>query len=56
MDRHDVASLTAEVRRDLVVLIHNNSFDRLRADSRAYAGKVANRGVSVALDEGGWST
>lgn len=51
MDRHDAAELAADVAPELVVPIHYNTFEGLRADSRAFAGEVAAAGIPVALDE-----
>ncbi|WP_049928182.1 MBL fold metallo-hydrolase [Halopiger goleimassiliensis] len=51
MDRHDAAVLAERLAPDLVVPIHYNTFPDLEADSRAFAGDVASRGVPVALDE-----
>ncbi|MFC4989437.1 MBL fold metallo-hydrolase [Saliphagus infecundisoli] len=53
MDRHDAAELAGDLRPDLVVPIHYNTFDDLRSESREFAGDVASRAVPVALDEGG---
>lgn len=46
-----VVELAAEIGPDLVCPIHYNTFDGLEADSRAFAGAVAARGVPVVLDE-----
>ncbi len=43
--------LAAEMNPDLVVPVHYNTFDALQADSRAFVGEVARRGVPVVLDE-----
>lgn len=51
MNRHEAATLARQVRPDLVVPIHYNTFPDLRADSRAFAGDVAAAGIPVALDE-----
>jgi len=51
MDRREAAALAAEMRPDLVVPIHYNTFAALETDSRAFAGDVAATGVAVALDE-----
>lgn len=53
MDRHDAAALTESLDPGLVLPIHYNTFDALRADSRAFAGDVAGRGTPVVLDERG---
>lgn len=55
MDRYDAADLAESIDPELVLPIHYNTFDDLSADSRAFAGDVASRGVPVALDERGWS-
>ncbi|MFB6296599.1 MAG: MBL fold metallo-hydrolase [Halobacteriales archaeon] len=52
MDRHEAADLAADLDPDLVVPIHYNTFEDLRADSRAFAADVASRSIPVALDEG----
>jgi len=46
-----VVELAAEMDPDLVCPIHYNTFDELEADSQAFAGAVAARGVPVVLDE-----
>ncbi|SFC17950.1 L-ascorbate metabolism protein UlaG, beta-lactamase superfamily [Halobiforma haloterrestris] len=51
MDRHAAADLAERLAPDLVVPIHYNTFPDLEADSRAFAGDVASRGVPVVLDE-----
>jgi len=43
--------LAAGMDPNLVRPIHYNTFDGLRADSRAFAADVAARGVPVVLDE-----
>jgi len=53
MNRHGAADLAETLDPDLVVPIHYNTFDMLRADSGAFAADVAKRGVPVALDERG---
>ncbi len=53
MDRHDAASLAETLDPELVLPIHYNTFDALRADSRAFAADVASLGIPVALDERG---
>ena len=53
MDRHDAATLASEIRPDLVLPIHYNTFDALQADSRAFAADVASQQVPVVLDEPG---
>lgn len=50
MDRRDAAELAGELRPDLVVPIHYNTFDDLASDDEAFAVDVATRGVPVALD------
>jgi L-ascorbate metabolism protein UlaG (beta-lactamase superfamily) len=52
MDRHEAADLAAELDPDLVVPIHYNTFEELRADSRSFAADVASQSILVALDEG----
>ena len=52
MDRHEAATLVAEMDPGLVVPVHYNTFDALETDSRAFAADVAAAGVPVALDEG----
>jgi len=51
MDRHDAAELAERMDPDLVLPIHYNTFDKLSADSGAFAEDVAKRGVPVVLDE-----
>lgn len=51
MNRHDAADLAAQLRPDLVLPIHYNTFSDLRANSKAFAGDVASRGIPVVLDE-----
>lgn len=51
MNRHEAADLAEQLRPDLVVPIHYNTFEALEADSAAFAADVAGRGVPVALDE-----
>jgi len=53
MNRHGAADLAEAIDPDLVVPIHYNTFDMLRADSGAFAADVAKRGTPVALDERG---
>lgn len=53
MDREEAAEWAASARPDLVVPIHYNTFEGLRADSAAFATDVAQRGIPVALDEDG---
>jgi L-ascorbate metabolism protein UlaG (beta-lactamase superfamily) len=53
MNRHGAADLAETLDPDLVVPIHYNTFDSLRADSDAFAADVAKRAVPVALDEHG---
>lgn len=50
MDRHDAAALAAEIRPELVVPVHYNTFEALETDDRAFAADVAAAGVPVALD------
>ena len=50
MDRHDAAELAESMDPDLVVPIHYNTFDGLKADDDAFAADVAGRGIPVALD------
>lgn len=50
MDRHSAADLAEEMRPDLVVPIHYNTFESLEGDDEAFAVDVASRGVPVALD------
>jgi len=52
MDREAAAALAGDLDPGLVVPIHYNTFGALEADSRAFAGDVAARGVPVVLDEG----
>ena len=52
MDRHEAATLAAELDPGLVVPVHYNTFEALETDSRAFAADVATAGVPVALDEG----
>lgn len=51
MDREEAAELAADLRPELVVPIHYNTFEALETDSRAFAADVAAAGVPVALDE-----
>ncbi|TYT63911.1 MBL fold metallo-hydrolase [Natrialba swarupiae] len=51
MDRHGAADLAEDLEPDLVVPIHYNTFPELEADSKAFAGDVASRGIPVVLDE-----
>jgi L-ascorbate metabolism protein UlaG (beta-lactamase superfamily) len=51
MDQREVADLAGALDPDLVVPMHYDTFERLDADSRAFAADVAKRGVPVALDE-----
>jgi L-ascorbate metabolism protein UlaG (beta-lactamase superfamily) len=51
MGGRPAADLAAEMAPDLVCPIHYNTFDALEADSRAFVGAVAARGVPVVLDE-----
>ena len=52
MDRHEAASLAADLDPDLVCPIHYDTQAFLAADSKAFAADVASRGVPVVLDEG----
>jgi L-ascorbate metabolism protein UlaG (beta-lactamase superfamily) len=51
MDRHEAADLAEAMDPDLVLPVHYNTIDLLRADSAAFAADVAGRGVPVVLDE-----
>lgn len=51
MGGQSVVALAAEMEPDLVCPIHYNTFAGLEADSQAFAGAVAARGVPVVLDE-----
>lgn len=51
MDREEAADLAVALSPDLVVPIHYNTFEELRADSQAFAADVASRSIPVALDE-----
>ncbi len=51
MTPEEAADLAEAMDPDLVVPIHYNTFERLAADSAAFAADVAKRGVPVALDE-----
>ncbi|GAB3665252.1 MBL fold metallo-hydrolase [Halopiger thermotolerans] len=51
MDRHGAADLAETLEPELVLPIHYNTFPELEADSRAFAGDVASRGIPVVLDE-----
>jgi len=51
MDREAAAGLAADLRPDLVVPIHYNTFEALETDPRAFAADVAAAGVPVVLDE-----
>ena len=51
MDRHAAADLAVKMDPDLVLPIHYNTFDKLSADSEAFAAEVAKHGVPVVLDE-----
>ncbi|MUV88762.1 MBL fold metallo-hydrolase [Halapricum sp. CBA1109] len=53
MDREQAAGLAADLRPELVVPIHYNTFEALETDSGAFATDVARAGVPVALDESG---
>lgn len=51
MDRHEAADLAEILHPDLVLPIHYNTFDALRANSGAFAADVATRSIPVVLDE-----
>jgi L-ascorbate metabolism protein UlaG (beta-lactamase superfamily) len=51
MNRQEAAELAGDIRPELVVPIHYNTFEALETDSAAFASDVAKRGVPVALDE-----
>jgi len=51
MDRHEAADLAEDLDPDLVVPIHYNTFEDLRANSKAFAGDVASHSIPVALTE-----
>ena len=51
MDRHGAAELAETLEPELVLPIHYNTFPDLEADSKAFAGDVASRGIPVVLDE-----
>lgn len=53
MNRHEAADLAETVAPDLVLPIHYNTFEGLRADSGAFASDVAGRSIPVVLDEAG---
>ncbi len=50
MDRHEAATLSADLAPDLVVPVHYDTFDAIDADARAFAADVAAAGVPVALE------
>ncbi len=50
MDRHEAADLVTEMRPQLVVPVHYNTFATLETDDRAFAADVAGAGVPIALD------
>lgn len=50
MDRREAAELAATLAPELVLPIHYDTFDSLRADGSAFAADVARRAVPVALD------
>ncbi|QLC34430.1 MBL fold metallo-hydrolase [Halarchaeum sp. CBA1220] len=50
MDRHGAADLAHDLRPDLVLPVHYNTFGALAADDEAFAADVASRGVPVVLD------
>lgn len=51
MGGESAVGLAAEMSPDLVCPVQYNTFGGLEADSRAFAGAVASRGVPVVLDE-----
>jgi len=51
MNRHEAATLAAQMEPELVVPVHYNTFSTLETDSREFAADVAEAGVPVALDE-----
>ena len=51
MDRYAAASLAAAMDPALVLPVHYNTFDTLRADDRAFAADVAEAGIPVVLSE-----
>jgi L-ascorbate metabolism protein UlaG (beta-lactamase superfamily) len=51
MNRQEAAELAGDLKPDLVVPIHYNTFDALEADSASFAADVAKQGIPVALDE-----
>jgi len=51
MDRHEAATLAAQMDPDLVMPVHYNTFSTLEADSGAFAQAVAKSGLPVVLDE-----
>jgi L-ascorbate metabolism protein UlaG (beta-lactamase superfamily) len=53
MDPEPAADLAAAMDPDLVVPVHYNTFAGLEADSAAFVAACEERGVTVALDEGG---
>lgn len=50
-DEETSAELADEMRPELVVPIHYDTFEKLEADGEAFAADVASRSVAVALDE-----
>jgi L-ascorbate metabolism protein UlaG (beta-lactamase superfamily) len=50
MDRHAAAALAADLRPQLTVPVHYNTFAALETDDREFAADVAAAGVPVALD------
>lgn len=50
-DRHEAADLAETLALDLVVPIHYDTLEMLKADSGAFAADVAGRGIPVVLDE-----
>jgi L-ascorbate metabolism protein UlaG (beta-lactamase superfamily) len=53
MDRREAAALAERLEPELVVPIHYNTFEALETDSAAFAADCRERGLEVALDEGG---
>lgn len=50
MNQREAAGLAGVLDPELVVPIHYETFERLDADSRAFAAGVAEKDVPVALD------
>ncbi|ELZ13463.1 hypothetical protein C479_01421 [Halovivax asiaticus JCM 14624] len=51
MNRDEAAELATQIRPDLVVPVHYDTFDDIETDQRAFVLDVATAGVPVALDE-----